>query len=179
LLFILSEIMFFGALFGSYIYIMLHPNIWIGSEWPPTRVFLINPWMLPLANALLLIASGICGEIAHTTIALGSGQKTSHFIFLLLFLGGTFLGIQIFEYCSANFGFDDSIYGSLFFFITGFHGIHVMVGLILIYVQLFRIIRGVITRQHHIGFDLALWYWHFVDIIWLVVWTLLYLYPSL
>jgi len=176
-MFILSEIMFFAGLFGSYIYIITHPNIWIGCEWPPIDLFEIDPMKLPLANAFLLVMSGMWGETAHDTIKLGLGQQTSHYIGILMVLGLCFLGVQLHEYTSASFGIDDGIYGSLFFFITGFHGLHVTFGLLFIFVQYYRINIGGITRNHHVGFSLSMWYWHFVDIVWLIVWFLIYYYP--
>jgi heme/copper-type cytochrome/quinol oxidase subunit 3 len=176
-LFILSEIMFFAALFGSYIYIITHPNIWIGCEWPPIDLFQIDPMKLPLANAFLLVMSGMWGETAHDTIKLGLGQQTAHYIGILMVLGLCFLGVQLHEYTSAPFGIDDGIYGTLFYFITGFHGLHVTFGLLFIFVQYYRINIGAITRNHHVGFSLSMWYWHFVDIVWLIVWFLIYYYP--
>jgi heme/copper-type cytochrome/quinol oxidase subunit 3 len=176
--FILSEVMFFGALFGSYLYIITHPTIWVGCEWPPTELFELNPMKLPLANAFLLVASGMWGEVAHEAIELGLTNLASHYLGILMILGLAFLGVQLHEYISAPFGIDDGIYGSLFYFITGFHGAHVCFGLLFILVQYYRINMGMITRNHHIGFDLAIWYWHFVDIIWLIVWSLIYYYPT-
>jgi len=178
-LFILSEVMFFAGLFGSYIYIITHPNIWIGCEWPPTSLFEMDPMKLPLANAFLLVASGMWGELAHDALSLGLGSLATHYITMLLILGFAFLGVQIHEYISAPFGMDDSVYGSLFFFITGFHGLHVCIGLIFILVQYYRLTSGAFTRNHHLGFDLSIWYWHFVDIIWLIVWGLIYYYPTI
>jgi heme/copper-type cytochrome/quinol oxidase subunit 3 len=177
-LFILSEVMFFVGLFGSYLYIMTHPNIWIGCEWPPTDLFEINPMKLPLANAFLLVASGMWGELANDAVNLGLSSYATHYLRLLILLGAAFLAVQFHEYSSAPFGIDDSIYGSLFYFITGFHGIHVCAGLLFIIVQYYRITIGAVTRQHHVGLDLAIWYWHFVDIIWIIVWTLIYYYPT-
>jgi len=177
-LFILSEIMFFGALFGSYIYIITHPNIWIGCEWPPTNLFELNPMKLPLANAFLLVASGMWGELTHDALALGLASLASHYLGILMILGFMFLAIQFGEYIAAPFGIDDGIFGSLFFFITGFHGAHVCIGLIFVFVQYYRINIGSVTRNHHLGFDFAIWYWHFVDIIWLIVWYLIYYYPT-
>jgi len=176
--FILSEIMFFGALFGSYIYVITHPTIWIGCEWPPTELFEMDPMKLPLANAFLLVASGMWGEIAHDALYLGLGSRASHYIGVLMIMGLAFVGVQLHEYINAPFGIDDGIYGSLFYFITGFHGAHVSFGLLFILIQYFRINNGNVTRNHHLGFDLSIWYWHFVDIIWLIVWSLIYYYPT-
>jgi len=176
-LFILSEIMFFFALFSSYIYIMTHPNIWIGCSWPPSALFEISPFKLPLANAMLLVASGMWGELAHDAIQLGSATLATHYLEYTIALGLAFLAVQISEYSSLPFGIDDSVYGSLFFLITGFHGIHVCIGMIFIIIQYCRLQAGQFTRNHHIGFSMAIWYWHFVDIIWILVWLLLYYYP--
>lgn len=178
-LFILSEVMFFGAMFGSYIYIMAHPAIWIGTEWPPSELYELSPMKLPLANAFLLVASGLWGEVAHIAIALGLASLAVHYTQVLLILGLMFLAVQLHEYIESPFGIDDSIYGSLFFFITGFHGTHVILGLLLVLIQLYRLTNGVITRKHHLGYNFALWYWHFVDIIWLIVWSLLYFLPTI
>jgi len=177
-LFILSEVMFFGALFGAYLYLATHPTIWIGCQWPPTNLFEMNPMKLPLANAFLLVASGLWGELTHDALHLGLAAVAAHYISVLMLLGFIFLIIQFNEYRAAPFSIDDSVFGSLFYFITGFHGIHVCIGLIFILVQYFRINAGLVTRNHHLGFDFAIWYWHFVDIIWLIVWYLIYYYPT-
>jgi len=179
ILFIISEVMFFGALFGSYIYLATHPTIWISCQWPPTNLFDIDPMGLPLANAFLLVASGMWGELTHDALHLGLAGLASHYIIILLNLGAIFLAVQFYEYNNAPFNIDDGIVGSLFYFITGFHGIHVCIGLIFIFVQYLRITSGLITRKHHLGFDFAIWYWHFVDIIWIIVWYLLYFYPTM
>jgi cytochrome c oxidase subunit 3 len=178
-LFILSEVMFFGGLFGSYIYICTNTSIWLGCEWPPSSLYEIDPFSLPLANAFLLVTSGLWGETAHNALSLGQSQLAVHYLVMLMLLGGTFLGIQFYEYINSPFGIDDGIFGSFFYFITGFHGFHVCAGLAFIYVQYYRLISGHLTRRHHLGFDFALLYWHFVDIIWLIVWVLIYYYPIL
>jgi cytochrome c oxidase subunit 3 len=177
-LFILSEIMFFGALFGSYIYIITHPNIWIGCQWPPSDLFELNPFLFPLANCFLLLFSGVMTEFAHESISLGNWKHTYIYLITTMFFGILFLMVQLIEYTYLPFGMSDSIFGSLFYFITGFHGLHVLIGLLFIYVQFNRLNKGDFTRNHHLGLDLAIWYWHFVDIIWLIVWFLIYLFPT-
>jgi heme/copper-type cytochrome/quinol oxidase subunit 3 len=112
----------------------------------------MDPMKLPLANAFLLVTSGMWGEVAHTTLELGLGMQTAHYIGFLMLLGTCFLLVQLHEYISAPFGIDDGIFGSFFYFITGFHGIHVCIGLLFIAVQYYRINIGAVTRSHHIGF---------------------------
>jgi len=177
-LFIVSEIMFFAALFMSYLYIATNPNIWIGCEWPPAELYEMDPMGLCVANMLLLYMSGLWGELAGDMISLGLAKHTLHYLGILIVLGILFLAVQLHEYMSAPFGIDDGIYGSFFYFITGFHGLHVIFGLIFIGIQYYRINIGAISRTHHVGFELALWYWHFVDIVWVIVCFVLYWYPN-
>ena len=134
----------------------------------------LDPWHLPLVNTLILLASGTTVTWAHHAIQEGD-RKT--FIYMLIFtvlLGASFTGIQAYEYIHATFTFDQNIYSSTFYMATGFHGAHVLIGTIFLAVCLFRGIKGHFKPDHHFGFEAAAWYWHFVDVVWLVLFVSIY-----
>jgi cytochrome c oxidase subunit 3 len=174
LLFILSEIMFFFGFFWAFFHSALSPVPDIGSVWPPLGITIISPWGVPLLNTMILLSSGATVTWVHHAIV--SGDRRNAFISLLitLLLASIFTSLQGFEYVEATFTISDGIYGSTFYLLTGFHGIHVIVGTIFILVCTFRLIKHHFTRQHHFGFEGAAWYWHFVDVVWLLLFGILY-----
>ncbi len=173
-LFIISEVMFFVAWFWAYFNASIFPTEAIGSVWPPVDIQTLDPWHLPLVNTLILLTSGTTVTWAHHAIQEGD-RKT--FIYMLIFtvlLGASFTGIQAYEYIHATFTFDQNIYSSTFYMATGFHGAHVLIGTIFLAVCLFRGIKGHFKPDHHFGFEAAAWYWHFVDVVWLVLFVSIY-----
>lgn len=174
ILFIISEIFFFISLFWAYFHSSLSPSIEIGILWPPKNIIIFNPYDIPLLNSIILITSGITITWSHNSL-LNNNLKTA--IYTLIYtisLRFIFSLCQYFEYKRAPFTIADSIYGSIFFITTGFHGIHVIIGTIFLIVCLFRIILNHFSKIHHFGFEAAIWYWHFVDIVWLFVYTWIY-----
>lgn len=175
-LFILSEVMFFFGFFWSYFHFSLSPSIWIGCVWPPAHIEVIPYNRLPLLNSVLLVVSGITLTASHKAIVLGSFIRTRRFLFLTIVLGLIFVFCQWLEYNLAQFSFSDSVFGSIFYLMTGFHGLHVIVGLLMLSVCYFRLIRWHFTREHHVGFLCSIWYWHFVDVVWLMLYLFVYYY---
>jgi cytochrome c oxidase subunit 3 len=177
-LFIISEIMFFFGFFWAFFYCSLSPSVELGCIWPPVGINPINPWKLPLLNTLLLLLSGVYITIVHMYIKSGNIKKVFYNFKNTLICGLLFTFIQLFEYIKASFTIADNIYGSTFYMLTGFHGIHVLAGTIFIIVCFFRAIFGHFTRNHHVGFECAAWYWHFVDVVWLFLYISVYVWGS-
>lgn len=200
--FIFSEVMFFAAFFGALFYARALQGPWLGGEghgmltnqflwegyttaWPtngPANIGgafeTIPAWGLPFINTLLLLTSGVTITIAHH--ALRAGQRGS----LLFWLGATvllgliFLVIQLYEYYHAytalGLTLGSGIFGSTFFMLTGFHGLHVFLGMLMLTVIWFRCAKGHFTKENHFGFEAVAWYWHFVDVVWLGLFLFVY-----
>jgi cytochrome c oxidase subunit 3 len=174
ILFILSEVMFFFAFFWAFFNSSLAPGIEIGCVWPPMLIKPFSPLAVPLLNTLLLVLSGVTITWAHYALVLGSRKDTIYGFSFTLILGFLFTGFQVMEYFEAPFSISDSVYGSTFFMLTGFHGFHVLVGATFITVCFIRFFKHHFTRKHHLGFEFAAWYWHFVDVVWLFLYLIVY-----
>ena len=174
LLFIISEIMFFFAFFWAFFHSSLSPTITIGNVFPPKGIDVLNPWEIPFLNTVILLSSGATTTWAHHAIVVGSRKDAINALVVTLILAVTFTSFQVYEYINATFTLSDSVYGSTFYMATGFHGIHVIVGSILLGISLGRLIQHHFTRQHHFGFEAAAWYWHFVDVVWLFLFCAVY-----
>jgi len=174
ILFIVSEIMFFFAFFWAFFHSSLSPSIDIGAIWPPKGIHVLSPWEIPLLNTILLLSSGASVTWAHHAILCGNKTQTIYSLLVTIFLAIIFTGFQVLEYLEAPFTISDSVYGSSFFLATGFHGFHVIIGTIFLTVCLFRVIQSHFTKNHHFGFEAAAWYWHFVDVVWPLVFIALY-----
>lgn len=200
--FILSEVMFFAAFFGALFYARMFALPWLGGEgtglsthdtlWPsfeniwPTNgpahiggpFETIPAFDIPLVNTLLLLTSGVTITLAHH--ALRKNQRTPLVWWLIatVALGATFMYFQVYEYIHAysdlNLTLGSGIYGSTFFMLTGFHGMHVTVGAIMLMVITYRCMKGHFTPEHHFGFEAVAWYWHFVDVVWLGLFVFVY-----
>lgn len=173
-LFICSEVMFFSAFFWAFFDASLFPKEAAGFVWPPLGIETFDPLGVPLLNTLVLMTSGFTVTWAHHDIR---ENKMSHASLMLAFtvlLGISFTALQITEYAEAPFGFTEGIYPTVFFLATGFHGFHVIVGTVFLAVCWFRLNKGHFTPDHHFGFEAAAWYWHFVDVVWLFLYTFVY-----
>ena len=194
--FIFSEVMFFGAFFGALFYLrnvsvpdlggltskLLWPDYTGG--WPtdgPYKQELFTPMAaigIPLLNTIILLSSGFTVTIAHHALKAGKRGMFNVLLLATIVLGFTFLGFQAKEYIHAysamNLKLSSGVYGSTFFMLTGFHGLHVTIGAIMLSVMLARSLRGHFTPQHHFAFEAAEWYWHFVDVVWLLLFVLVY-----
>lgn len=174
LMFILSEIMFFFGFFWAFFHAALAPTPDIGSLWPPLGIETINAWGIPLLNTIILLSSGATVTWAHHAIVFGDRKNAIISLVLTLTLAILFTILQLFEYIESSFSISDSIYGSTFFLATGFHGLHVLVGTIFLGVCTLRLINHHFTKEHHFGFEAAAWYWHFVDVVWLFLFIVIY-----
>ncbi|MFJ3470772.1 cytochrome c oxidase subunit 3 [Pseudomonas sp. NPDC090201] len=202
--FIFSEVMFFVAFFGALFYVrhitlpalagdgpkgiahMLWPsfeNVWPLLHTPDPKLFpppkeVIDPWHLPLINTALLVSSSVTVTIAHHALKKGHRGALKLWLALTILLGLAFLTLQAFEYHEAytelGLTLGSGIYGATFFMLTGFHGAHVTIGTIILFVMLMRIMRGHFNAEQQFGFEAASWYWHFVDVVWVGLFVFVY-----
>ncbi|MDP6222658.1 MAG: cytochrome c oxidase subunit 3 [Pseudomonadota bacterium] len=183
ILFIASEVMFFVAWFWAYFDASLYPGEAIqfsrteltGGHWPPDGIETFDPWHLPLINTLILLTSGTTVTWAHHALLEDNREELKWGLILTVGLGALFTVFQVYEYQHAAFGFSGHIYGATFFMATGFHGFHVIVGTIFLLVCLLRAMNGGFTPKQHFGFEAAAWYWHFVDVVWLFLFVVIYI----
>ena len=178
-LFIASEVMFFFAFFWAYFNASVPAISLVASpQWPPTGIEPLDTWTIPFLNTLILLTSGATVTYAHHAVREGHRDKAIVSIGLTVLLGAIFLGFQAYEYGHAAFGFTDGIYASSFYMATGFHGFHVFVGVCFLSVCFLRARAGHFTPRQHVGFEAAAWYWHFVDVVWLFLFTAVYWWGS-
>ena len=166
---ILSEIMLFGALFAAYFVVRSE-----SPGWPPVAGLERPELLLPGLNTLLLISSSGTMQWAVRSARGGNRPRLLRWLGLTLLLGGTFLAIQAYEFASNGFGLTAGIFGSTFYVLTGFHGAHVLAGLILIGIVANRARRGLVSAEHHTAVEATSYYWHFVDAVWLFLFSSLY-----
>ena len=201
--FIFSEVMFFGAFFTALLWARVHSVPALGnlenallwpdfkSVWPSAAAGVtaspadivepfqtVGPFWLPTINTALLLTSGVTMTIAHHALREGHRAKTIAFMWATVILGVVFLIVQGYEYYHAyvdlNLKLTSGIYGSTFFMLTGFHGFHVLVGMLMLFFITLRLQKGHFTVEKHFGFEGAAWYWHFVDVVWLGLYILVY-----
>jgi cytochrome c oxidase subunit 3 len=194
--FIFSEIMFFAGFFGALFYARTitapwladidHKLLWpdFSPQWGNTPAGTIDPFSkmgpfpIPTINTALLLASGVTLTISHHALRANARGKAAFWLFATIVLGAVFMGFQAYEYMHAyhelNLKLTSGIYGSTFFMLTGFHGFHVTLGAIMLAVVLYRMLKGHFTPEQHFGFEGAAWYWHFVDVVWLGLYVVVY-----
>jgi len=197
--FIFSEVMFFAAFFGTLFYARVISMPWLGDLdhkailWPdfmavwghgkgPAGLIeeykTMGPFWIPTINTALLLSSGVTLTIAHHALRDNQRGKLNFWLAATILLGFIFLGFQAYEYAHAyadlNLKLTSGIFGSTFFMLTGFHGFHVCVGAIMLSVVLVRCVRGHFKPNHHFAFEAAAWYWHFVDVVWLGLYVVVY-----
>nr|QLY90128.1 cytochrome c oxidase subunit III [Athripsodes aterrimus] len=178
ILFIISEIFFFISFFWSFFHSYLSPSMEMGTLWPPKGIYPFNAFQIPLLNTIILLTSGIAVTWSHHSIIKNNYSQGFNSLFICILLGIYFSLLQLYEYIEAPFSLSDSIYGSTFFVATGFHGLHVIIGTLFLTVSLIRFNKNTFSLYHHFGFEAAAWYWHFVDIVWLFLYTFLYWWSS-
>ncbi|MFT3850311.1 MAG: cytochrome c oxidase subunit 3 [Propionivibrio sp.] len=188
--FIFSEVMFFAGFFGALFYArqlavpMLADaqQLWPGftAAWPtagpgatvaPTPV---HAWGIPAVNTLILLSSGATVTWAHWGVIKGSQSQLKLGLAATIVLGIVFIGLQAYEYGEAAFTIRDGIYGATFYMLTGFHGFHVMLGTVMLIVVFLRSLAGHFTAERHFAFEAVAWYWHFVDVVWLLLFVFVY-----
>nr|WDY83697.1 cytochrome coxidase subunit III [Apis laboriosa] len=175
ILFIISELMFFISFFWTFFHSSISPNIEVDMTWPPKDIKFFNPFEIPLLNSFILVTSGFTVTLSHYFLIKNYFNLSKFYLMLTIFLGFYFTILQSIEYLNSFFCFNDSIYGSIFFMATGFHGLHVLIGSIFLFVSLYRMMKIQFSNMHNINFELAIWYWHFVDVIWLFLYTFIYM----
>lgn len=174
ILFIISEILFFFSFFWTYFHAILSPDIEIGQKWPPTGISPFNPYHIPLLNTIILLSSGVTITWTHHALINKNFNNIIFRILITIILGIYFSILQLFEYIESSFTIRDRIFGRIFFLRTGFHGIHVLIGTTFIFINFLRIIINHYNNKHHFGFEARAWYWHFVDVVWLFLYTFVY-----
>ena len=201
--FIFSEVMFFGAFFTALWWMRVHsvpalgnlenavlwpdfkaawPSVVAGATASPAGTIepfqTMTPFWLPTINTALLLTSGVTLTIAHHALQAGNRSRTIAFMWLTVILGVVFLFVQGYEYVHAyndlNLKLTSGAYGSTFYMLTGFHGFHVFIGMLMLLFITLRLSKGHFTAQKHFGFEGAAWYWHFVDVVWLGLYILVY-----
>jgi len=200
--FIFSEVMFFAAFFGALFYARQLSVPWLGGEgskfmtnlflwenfessWPTNgpagiggQFETIPAFGLPAINTAILLTSGVTITIAHHALKAGNRGILKVFLALTFLLGFAFIGLQAVEYVHAyqelNLTLGSGVYGSTFFMLTGFHGLHVTLGAIMLLVIWLRVMKGHFTPTHHFAFEAVAWYWHFVDVVWLGLFIFVY-----
>lgn len=173
-LFLLSEAAIFGSFFGHYYYILYH--IKPGQVWPPAGTPEIH-LLIPAIGTGLLVTSSVTCELAHKALLVGRRSLAKSWMVLTLVLGLIFLALQGWEWGilgGHNFHPDTNIIGTLFYLITGFHGSHVITGLLLLGLVYARMEMGSFDSKRHFSMNAASWYWHFVDVIWIIVFLTFY-----
>ena len=199
--FIISEVMFFAAFFGALFYARVisvpwlagagnnletHVLLWpdFADTWPLFRTpgggmtQAMGPWGLPFVNTVILVTSSFTVTFAHWGLKKGQRMALAFWLFVTIVLGATFLTFQVVEYIHAfdelGLSLGSGIYGSTFFMLTGFHGAHVTLGTVMLTVMFLRVLRGHFTPDNHFAFEATSWYWHFVDVVWLFLFTFVY-----
>lgn len=174
ILFIVSEILFFFGFFWAFFYNSCEPALSVGAMWPPVGITTVDTWKVPFLNTLILLSSGFTVTWAHHAIVSNNRTQAMLGLFLTIFYAILFTSTQALEYYSTAFRLSDGIYGAVFYMTTGFHGFHVIIGTIFLGVCFYRLINYHFTWQHHFGLEAAIWYWHFVDVVWLFLFVAVY-----
>ncbi|MCL4166094.1 UNVERIFIED_CONTAM: hypothetical protein GTU68_044321 [Idotea baltica] len=178
--FIFSEVMFFAAFFGALFYARVLAVSWLGESMEAPS--LGSGWLsyLPLWNTIILVTSSVTVHFAHTAIKNGKRGAIKLWLGLTVALGLVFLVLQAEEYIHAynelGLTLESGIYGSTFFILTGFHGFHVTLGTLILAISLYRVFKGHFNHEDCFGFEAASWYWHFVDVVWICLFFLVYIF---
>lgn len=178
ILFIVREIFFFLSFFWAFFHSRLNPVIELGGAWPPIGVEPLNAFQVPLLNTIILLASGVSVTWAHQALLCEKINKAKISLMVTWIMGIYFLFLQGVEYRIRRFRIRDSIFGSSFFIATGFHGFHVIIGTLFLFIIWLRVKNIHFRRAHHFGFECAAWYWHFVDVVWLFLFSVVYWWGS-
>lgn len=176
ILFIVSEAMFFFSFFWAYSHYGFAPGFFLGCRWPPIGITPIHPIGLPFINLVVLLCSSITINFSHGFLRAGKPFWCGVWLIFTLGLGVIFFCAQLKEYYWAKFRLTDGVWGSTFFMLTGLHGFHVFLGMGLIGFNLVRLFLCQFHTGENISFISILWYWHFVDLIWVIIWPLVYVW---
>jgi cytochrome c oxidase subunit 3 len=178
ILFIVSEIMFFFSFFWTFFHSSLSPDVKIGCVWPPLELVCLKTFRVPALNTAILLTSGAAVTWAHYGLIKNDRSQVTMAFGFTLFLAILFTAFQVMEYLTSKYYMTDGVYGSIFFMITGFHGFHVIIGSIFLAVCFVRFLSYHFTPKHHLGFQAAAWYWHFVDVVWILLFLCVYMWGN-
>nr|AKQ49217.1 cytochrome c oxidase subunit III [Bryodema miramae miramae] len=178
ILFIVSKVLFFISFLWAFFNSSLSPTIELGMMWPPMGIQSFNPMRIPLLNTAILLASGVTVTWAHHSIMESNYSQAIQGLFFTVLLGMYFTILQMYEYWEAPFTIADAVYGSTFFVATEFHGLHVIIGTLFMFTCLIWHLMNQFSPNHHLGFEAAAWYWHFVVVIWLFLYLSIYWWGS-
>ncbi len=178
LLFLISEVMLFISFFWAFFHSSLVVSVELGAFWPPVGINPVNVWALPLLGSTVLLASGFILTLAHHALILGNKSLSFINMILTVIFGLFFTYIQFNEYLLGEFTLSDSVYGSVFYMTTGLHALHVIVGTLFLIICTIRIYLDQFTTEHHLGYEFSIYYWHLVDVIWLLVFLIYYWWGS-
>lgn len=174
-LFLVSEVLFFFSFFWSYVFMAVNPDVAIGGYW----VYFQSPFNafgIPLFNTLLLVISGFFATHCIKQIIVDDTDPAVESLLLSIILGGLFLFFQFVEYKTLAFDISTGVFGSLFYILTGFHGSHVVLGLYLLITSFMRLIDDLICYDGYTGVEVSVIYWHFVDVVWLFLFMIVYIW---
>jgi len=177
-LFIISEALFFLGIFWAFFHSALSPTIELGAKWPPIGINSVNPFELPLLNTVILLSSGVTITYSHHSLIQGNRSGALYGAIYTIILAIIFTCLQGIEYAVSSFTISDGTYSSCFYFGTGFHGLHVMIGTAFLAVGFWRMLAYHLTENHHLGFESGILYWHFVDVVWLFLYISVYYWGS-
>jgi cytochrome c oxidase subunit 3 len=172
-IFLITEVLLFASFFWAFFHSSLNPSVEL-AMWPPLGVNAISCWSLPLLNSLLLLSSGFIITWAHHAFLTGNKTNTLLGMLISIILIIIFIAIQYVEYSNAEFSISDSVFGSVFFVLTGLHGLHVIAAIFLLSVSFIRVYTDQLTSEHCLGLDVSILYFHFTDIIWLLLYLVVY-----
>ena len=178
ILFVLSEIMQFVSFFWCYLHSSQAPAVEIGAMWPPAGIPVINYMALPLLGTAVLLGSSQVLTISHHAVISGNKSLATTSLQITVIQGAFFLVLQYNEYKYSEFELSDSIFGNIFFFTTGLHALHVIVGVLALGISVIRLARDNYTSEHHTALEQGVYYYHFVDVIWIIVYIIYYWFGS-
>lgn len=178
LLFLITEIMLFFSFFWSYFHSSLSPNVELALIWPPLGIHAVNFLSLPLMGSTILLSSGFFVTLSHHSFLGGNKSVCLYAGLITVLLGISFVIAQATEYIYGTFTLTDSVFGTVFYMTTALHGIHVIIGVLFLIIQYFRIMADHLTLEQHLGFEFAIFYYHLVDVVWLFVFVVYYWWGS-
>jgi len=173
--FLFREVWFFFRVFWTFFHVSAAPITSGNWNWPREGLFIIPPFQVPLLNTVILLIRGVTATLAHQELL---ADKTRPWVLGRVILGIYFIFLQGLEYKTSFYTISSGVYGRIFFFGTGFHGLHVTLGVTILIVRALRISNNLLNSHHHFGLEFSLWYWHFVDVVWLFLFFCVYIWGS-
>lgn len=178
MLFVLSEAIIFFSFFFAYFYNSLIPSVNVGGIWPPVGIETLDASAIPLLNTVILFMSGISVTASQHYIVAKNRKNAIIYLLLTVILGIIFLYFQFYEYQNSLFSISDSVFGASFFLLTGFHGFHVLIGVLFLVTSLLRLIAYHYSENHFLNATFASIYYHFVDVVWIILYGVIYCWGS-